>query len=107
MSLVSAQFLIFVIILLFLYYTIGRNYQWILLLLASAAFYMSGDWRDVFYIGATIVIQYVCTRLLDRENEAFEAEVREKQLKGWSRKKKNALVETVNPKWEDLYDRYA
>ena len=104
MSLVSAQFLIFVIILLFLYYTIGRNYQWILLLLASAAFYMSGDWRDVFYIGATIVIQYVCTRLLDRENEAFEAEVREKQLKGkektacknlYAQKKKKYLLLSV------------
>ena len=28
---------------------------------------------------------------------------REKQIKGWRRSKKNALVETVNPKWEDLY----
>ena len=27
---------------------------------------------------------------------------REKQLKRWSRKKKNALVESVNPLWEDL-----
>ena len=27
---------------------------------------------------------------------------REKQLKGWTRAKKNALVETVNPLWRDL-----
>jgi putative endonuclease len=27
---------------------------------------------------------------------------REKQLKRWSRQKKKALVESVNPKWEDL-----
>ncbi len=27
---------------------------------------------------------------------------REKQLKRWSRKKKNDLVESVNPSWEDL-----
>ena len=27
---------------------------------------------------------------------------REKQLKGWIRAKKNALVETMNPKWLDL-----
>jgi len=27
---------------------------------------------------------------------------REKQIKGWVRKKKVELVETVNPKWEDL-----
>jgi putative endonuclease len=28
---------------------------------------------------------------------------REKEIKGWRRSKKNALVETMNPKWEDLY----
>ncbi len=27
---------------------------------------------------------------------------REKQLKGWRRAKKIALIETANPKWEDL-----
>ena len=29
---------------------------------------------------------------------------REKQLKGWNRKRKNKLVETLNPRWEDLYE---
>ena len=28
---------------------------------------------------------------------------REKQIKGWSPEKKNKLVETKNPNWEDLY----
>ena len=28
---------------------------------------------------------------------------REKQIKGWSRKHKNKLVETKNPKWVDIY----
>ena len=27
---------------------------------------------------------------------------REKQLKGWRRSKKNALVESMNPEWKDL-----
>ena len=27
---------------------------------------------------------------------------REKQIKGWLRKKKIALIEAANPKWEDL-----
>ena len=31
-----------------------------------------------------------------------EAIAREKQLKGWLRKKKIALIETVNPNWRDL-----
>jgi putative endonuclease len=38
--------------------------------------------------------------------EAFgnirDAIAREKQVKGWTRAKKIALVESVNPKWEDL-----
>jgi len=28
---------------------------------------------------------------------------REKQLKGWNRARKNKLVESRNPHWEDLY----
>lgn len=27
---------------------------------------------------------------------------REKQLKGWRRSKKNALIQTINPEWKDL-----
>ncbi len=28
---------------------------------------------------------------------------REKQIKGWNRKRKNELVASLNPHWEDLY----
>ncbi len=31
-----------------------------------------------------------------------DAIAREKQIKGWSRARKNALVESTNPKWQDL-----
>jgi putative endonuclease len=34
-----------------------------------------------------------------------EAISREKQIKGWSRAKKNALVEAANPTWADLLDQ--
>ena len=30
---------------------------------------------------------------------------REKQIKGWNRARKNKLVESMNPGWEDLYER--
>jgi putative endonuclease len=33
-----------------------------------------------------------------------EAIVREKQIKGWGRKKKIDLINSVNPKWLDLAD---
>ena len=29
---------------------------------------------------------------------------REKQIKSWSRKKKNNLIESKNPNWQDLYE---
>ncbi len=31
---------------------------------------------------------------------------REKQLKGWIRKRKDALVESENPEWKDLSDEF-
>jgi putative endonuclease len=33
-----------------------------------------------------------------------DAIAREKQLKGWSRKKKNILIERQNPEWKDLWN---
>jgi putative endonuclease len=33
-----------------------------------------------------------------------DAIAREKEIKGWSRKKKIALIESKNPEWKDLYD---
>ncbi len=29
---------------------------------------------------------------------------REKQIKSWSRKRKNELIESMNPEWRELYD---
>ena len=34
------------------------------------------------------------------------AKDRERQLKGWSRAKKNALVAKMNPKWRDLFSEW-
>jgi putative endonuclease len=33
-----------------------------------------------------------------------DAIAREKEIKGWSRKKKIELIESMNPEWKDLYD---
>lgn len=35
-------------------------------------------------------------------SDVMSALEREKELKGWKREKKNALVETMNPEWKDL-----
>ncbi|MCX6561882.1 MAG: GIY-YIG nuclease family protein [Candidatus Aminicenantes bacterium] len=36
---------------------------------------------------------------------ALSAIQREKQIKSWSRKKKNALIAAMNPGWEELYGK--
>jgi len=57
--------------------------------------------------------RYEVDRLLYFETygEVLAAIRREKQLKGWRREKKIALIETTNPQWKDLsrgwYDKPA
>ena len=36
-------------------------------------------------------------------SNAIAAIEREKQIKGWNRKRKNKLVESKNPNWIDIY----
>ncbi|MCX6761567.1 MAG: GIY-YIG nuclease family protein [Candidatus Moranbacteria bacterium] len=40
----------------------------------------------------------------EQSESVYGAIQREKQLKGWTRKKKIALFEKENPEWRDLYD---
>ena len=48
--------------------------------------------------------KYEVTRLLywERYHDVGLAIRREKQLKGWRREKKIALIEKLNPQWKDL-----
>jgi putative endonuclease len=48
--------------------------------------------------------KYHCHYLVyfEKFDSPFEAILREKVLKGWRREKKIHLIETINPKWEDL-----
>jgi putative endonuclease len=39
---------------------------------------------------------------LESTNEVLAVIRREKQLKGWTRRKKVALIEEANPEWRDL-----
>ena len=38
----------------------------------------------------------------EETNDVYSAISREKQLKGWTRIKKNALISHMNPEWKDL-----
>jgi putative endonuclease len=82
---------------------------------------MSNKTRSVLYIGVTndllvrvaqhrrgeiagFTRDYHCTNLVycAHFRDIRDAISREKQLKGWRRSKKNALVERDNPRWKDL-----
>lgn len=52
----------------------------------------------------TFAGKYYCYKLIywERFTTAIDAIAREKQLKNWSRKKKEVLIHTLNPKWNFL-----
>ena len=54
--------------------------------------------------GSAFTSKYNIDRLIYVEEtwDVREAISREKQLRGWSRAKKIALIESVNPEWRDL-----
>ena len=84
--------------------------------------YILSNWNDaVLYIGVTGNLsrrlyehrnhlvdgfsnKYNTTKLVyfEQTNDVYSAISREKQLKGWTRKKKNDLIITTNPEWKDL-----
>ncbi len=55
-------------------------------------------------IGSRFTAKYRITRLVYRETtaELQAARARERQLKGWVRRRKTALIASVNPYWRDL-----
>ena len=52
--------------------------------------------------------QYHCDRLVYYESfdDVHKAIAREKQLKGWTRAKKIALIESKNQRWADLAETW-
>jgi putative endonuclease len=83
---------------------------------------VSNNTRSTIYIGVTSELRvriwqhrtggkpgsfsqhYHCGHLVYHEHyrEVRDALAREKQLKRWRREKKNALIATLNPHWDDL-----
>jgi len=55
-------------------------------------------------IGSRFTTRYKIDRLVHFEtfSNVLDAIAREKQIKGWVRAKKTTLIESANPRWEDL-----
>ena len=88
--------------------------------------YMMTTWNNkVLYVGVTNDLQrrvyehknksldgftkrYNVKKLVyfERHSSINDAIKREKEIKGWVRQKKNALVESINPNWLDLSIEY-
>ena len=84
--------------------------------------YILSNWNDsVVYIGVTSNLpkrlyehrngladgftkKYTVHKLVyfEQTSDVYSALSREKQLKNWSRSKKNLLIEQQNPAWRDL-----
>lgn len=49
--------------------------------------------------------KYFCNKLVyyEQYNDVYTAMNREKEIKKWRREKKQNLIKTVNPHWNDLY----
>jgi len=88
---------------------------------------VSNNTRSALYIGITSELRvrvwqhrngerpgsfaqrYQCGHLVyfKHYREIRDAIAREKQLKGWRRQKKNALISALNPRWDDLAEDWS
>ena len=61
-------------------------------------------WEHKNRLFAGFTSRYVIDRLVyvEETNDVAAAIEREKEIKGWRRSKKEALIESANPKWRDL-----
>ncbi len=61
-------------------------------------------WQHKEGLIAGFTKKYGCTRLVyfERHAEPIDAVTRERRLEGWTRAKKVALIESQNPRWQDL-----
>ena len=82
---------------------------------------LTNEYNNVMYIGVTndlrrrvyehksgeiegFTQRYKVHKLVyfESSHDVEAAIAREKQLKGWKRERKNALVESVNPEWKEI-----
>jgi putative endonuclease len=95
----------------------GRFYKfWVYIMTSSTG---------TFYVGMTgyidtrvfqhksremdgVTKKYGCNRLVyyERYDDVYVAKHRERQLKGWRREKKIALIKKMNPRWQDLSENW-
>ena len=72
MALTSIPFLLFLLAVLILYYLIPKRFQWILLLIASYAFYLINGIPQVFFLLGTTLITYGSGRWMQKRRDQYK-----------------------------------
>lgn len=75
MSIFSLQFIALVIALILAYFVLPKRWQWVVLLLASCLFYVSGGLKSCIYILVTIITQYLLALRLEHLNSRMAEEM--------------------------------
>ena len=69
MSVISVEFILFVIVLFFIYWNIPAKFQWILLLIASVIFYVfNSPAFTLVYVAFSVITVYFATQYFEKSN---------------------------------------
>ena len=80
MSIFSVPFFSLVVLLCLAYFLLPKRCQWVVLLIASCLFYLSGGLKGCVYILVTIITQYLLAMGLERRNREMAEELSRKEL---------------------------
>lgn len=66
MSFISLQFIIFLLVVFIIYWSLPKKWQWIILLISSYYFYMCWNVRYVILIFITTCVSWICALIIER-----------------------------------------
>jgi D-alanyl-lipoteichoic acid acyltransferase DltB (MBOAT superfamily) len=102
MSFVSYEFIAFIAVLFVAYYLLPKKCQWPLLLIASVAFFLMADWRNLIYIGVTAGVTYGCALWMEKINRTQKQYLAEHKAELSKEEKKAYKAKMKSKKWAVL-----
>ena len=98
MAYTTITFLIFALITILMYFAFSKKeYQWVVLLVASYVFYLWANWRFAYYLLITTVTIYLAGLFMDKIGNEGKAEVAAHK-KEWDRTQKKQYKEIIKKK---------
>lgn len=95
MSLISESFILLVLLLIAVYYTIPKRFQWACLLVCSGVFYCFTSVKNAVYIVATALTVYACALAMDALHQNTKRFLKEKK-QTLSREERSAYKKKQN-----------